>query len=344
MQDNQNKTSLWTRLKEMLKNSSTRLRSTKIDKKIPALIMSVMMAFTPIILSACNNAADPTLPNNPDADLGTNPDNPNTPDAEDPSEGYSEILQSILKNSYYNTLMYNAGGNHQLYRSAEFDPHPYAFLQSQGHDISKIKSGELECNTRSFVLDSEPNNLYIGTYVETKAAKPYFTEYMLKYTLTDEEMDDYHMLHTEEYVQATFMNAEISANKTPTIISQTRCTVEAHDGLAASLYGKSPTLKEMLGNKEISDIILKSFDVENGTFEVYAFVALTDYVNDRKFAVLPLLNGTDIVTKNENNAFTAPYRWKKFNLGNIREVSVQDVTFYDTQNTILATSNKILNV
>lgn len=334
---NQNKTSLLTRLKETLENSLTRLRSTKIYKALPALIMSAIMAFTPITLSACNNPTDPTLPNNPDTEQGpgTNPGtDPSNPGTEDPYEGYSDLLKSVLTSDYYNTLISNANKNLDLYETAYFDPHPYSFLDKQGYDIAKIKDGELSCTTRAFVLDSEPNNLYIATYVETKATIPYYTEYMLKYTLTDEEMEDYDMLHDKKYIQAFFINDAISNKKTPTVVSQSRCTVEAHNGLQTNLE-MLKSVKNLLDDNPLSTILFKDFDKNSGTFNVYIFSGLSPYNTikyNRKMALIPLKEGSMLIENDDNETFMLPYVWSQFKLGdNFSSVISNSTTAYDSQ-------------
>lgn len=188
------------------------------------------------------------------------------------SSEYSKILEDVLKDEYYNGLIAGAKENTSLYRSASLDPHPYAFLKKKGHDIDAVKSGELECRTVSYVLDEEPNNLYIMTYVENASSDPYYTEYTLKYTLSEQEMKDYKFLHKDGsnyYIQAVFMNDAISSHKKETILSETKMNVAAHKEMRENVTDNS-IISNIYNNKSI-DFIMAHFDENNQTFDIRSF-------------------------------------------------------------------------
>lgn len=193
---------------------------TEADMKGINKVIIIIFAFSLLFLVACSEPIPPGEDVPPDEGGGQYSE-------------YSQILQNVLNSSNYNTLISNAEASSHYYESAVFDPHPYAFLEDNGHDVVAIKVGTLDCYTCSYILDDEPNNLYINTRVENPGE--YYTNYLLTYTLTDKEISDYKLTHNkptssvEFYVQAVFMNDEISKQKTPIKIEKANITVDAFD-------------------------------------------------------------------------------------------------------------------
>jgi hypothetical protein len=242
-------------------------------------------------------------------------DSSNTSNANE--QKYSKFFTNILNDDSINNLIARAKSDNSLFDSAEFDPHPYTFLAAQGHDIAKIKSGELECNTKSYIPDNEPNNLYMMTYVETPGGSvPYYTEYCIKYTLTAKEVNDYNMLHFYNghyYIQAMFVNDAISATHTATIISKTKMSKIAHNTLTTSIT-KNPYIMKGIRNVKPS-ILLKDFSVENQTFDVYLITGGSTssslLLKNCKLAIAPLTQFVEEV-KEANGIFIAPYAQNDF--------------------------------
>jgi hypothetical protein len=252
---------------------------------------------------------------------------------------YSTFLTNILNDESINSLIDRAKADNSLYSSAEFDPHPYTFLAKQGHNIAKIKSGELECNTKSYIPNDEPNNLYMMTYVETPGGSvPYYTEYCIKYTLTDQEVKDYNMLHFDNghyYIQAMFANDAISATHTATIISKTKMSKTAHNTLTTTIT-KNPYIMNGIGNEEPT-ILLKDFSVDDQTFDVYLITGSTSdtsiILKNCKIAIAPLTQFIEFVTETDG-IFTAPYGQNDFarREGDEYQNSIFTATVYTPQN------------
>ena len=183
-----------------------------------------------------------------------NNNNNNQPD-------YSNIVNYILANDYYTNLVARAEADpHANNFGKYFAPIPYGFLEEEGYNTQAIKDGQIDANSRSFILDEEPNSLYIAISVETKTATPYYTDYMIKYSLSDDEVEDYKLLNSKKYIEASFLNDAISRTKEPIIISEVRCTVEAHEGLLSSLSDLN-TAKQLLKNEAVESIFLKSLGI-----------------------------------------------------------------------------------
>ena len=182
---------------------------------------------------------------------------------------YSDLLNFVMTNEEYNELIeYQRGGILES-ESAAFDPHPYAFFESRGLDIYNVKNGRLKAFTKSYVLNEEPNNLYIFTYC-SDATATYYNEYHLKYTLTTEEMNDYKMVHEQGYKQAFFINDAVSRLKTPEILSECKCGIKAHNEINSDLNSLGIT-KDVLGGRYGTDIFFKEFNEETQKFQVYIF-------------------------------------------------------------------------
>lgn len=272
---------------------------------------------------------------------GSNLDNPpdngnNNGDNTQPSK-YCKILESILTDENYNSLIKAAKEDFNFYRSASFDPHPYAFLKKKGHNIDAVKSGDLECRTVSYVLDEEPNNLYIMTYVENASSDPYYTEYTLKYTLIEQEMKDYKFLHkdgSDYYVQAVFMNDAISKTKKETIVSETKMNVKAHKEMSDTV-AESKTVKNQYNNTKIN-FVMNSFDESNQTFDIRVYPMYsnnTSMILNNKMLELYMTRGTQKLNI-VNGIYYAPTFGGYFELLS-NETKKHAVTYYHSQDTIL---------
>ena len=189
---------------------------------------------------------------------------------------YSQLLQNILNNEEYDSLIHQVfHGGGEVFKNGALKPHPYAFLEDQGFDVNKIKSGKMDAYTLSYVLDEDPNSLYMHTRVLVNNS--YWQNYLLKYTLTDREMEDYNMLHlvknsvTNFYVQSVFMNNEISKMKTPEILGTSK--------IDANSFSKMTTdLQQYHGSDPYSVIMLNPNSNDN-TFELIAVPSFYDENN-----------------------------------------------------------------
>ncbi len=299
------------------------LRNSKIVKRIASFALATSITFS---LSACTNI------NNPSPNSSTTSTASTTSSATNQRK-YSTLVQNILKNDEYSRIADLVMNKEIESKSPLLDPHPYSFLASQGHDVEGVKSGRLKCNTISFVKDTEPNNLYIATYIENAGTTPYYTEYMLQVTLTDQEMDDYDYLHDNGgFIQAVFMNDVATQYKKVNIISKTNVSVTAHEGLAESL-GKLGA-----GGMKGLNVILKDYNLDNQTFNVYCYVRTknnSDMTENGKLFLAPLRRGNEPIYI-KDNIYLAPFSNGQFNRGsNYASTQPEDVKYYTTQGAYL---------
>lgn len=250
----------------LVKRSYIRFKDSKIVQKIGALTVAGSLALT---LSGCEITG---LPQTPQTNIGgsqNNQDNTNNNDqGRNPIDvsDHSPLLQNILLSEYYDNLIGSVTNENNVLDGWEFKPHPYAFYESQGIDVAKIKSGETEAYTMTYVLDEEPNSLYMHTRVLVDDY--YYQNYLLKYSITDKELDDYHLMHTgygvyHYYIQSVFMNNEISKTRSPEIISTSKVKKETFEKLTISFQNTKLTATEGC------DIFIMDINPQNYTFTIY---------------------------------------------------------------------------
>lgn len=286
-----------------------KLKAKLSTPKIAQRITSLALATTILLFSV--GCDETTIPSG-----GTTPDSSQTQQGSTPSTNqidisqYSQLLQNVLTSEYYNGLIAQSKTDAVNTLKNGYCSHPFGFLEDEGYDVNAIWNGTIDCYSAGFVLKEEPNNLYIQTRVETKTATPYYTEYVLRYTLTDEEMEDYKMIHSGGYIQAAFMNDAISQTRTPEVLSEVKCTVEAHKNLNET-FSKMNEIKGILNNKSLSTMSMVDFDEEAGTFKVLitgkdqsSLMHKNGYIN-----VATIVNGSKIVASNNDGAFYKPSKY-----------------------------------
>ncbi len=276
---------------DRLNMTKSSLNST-VKKRIGALAIATTLGLSTLSLSSCDLLNQFINPNNSSYNSNST----------HPDENYSSSGHGTNNNSKYSQLLQNILNDNNLTGAY----HPYDFLEDQGHDVDAIKRGDLTCKTSSYVKDSEPNNLYMMTYVETKAATPYYTEYVLKYNLTDQEMSDYEFLHRGKYIQAIYMNNEISENKRATVVNKAKISVKAHENFKEAIETDKDTFDKL--NNKYLDIMLKEYSVADNTFSLYIFPratmgnTMTYYGNIGTYP----LSGSDSQVKDANGIMISP--------------------------------------
>ncbi len=220
------------------------IQNSKIAKKFAAL---ALVGATALSFASCNfDSNNPA--HNPTQNPSSSSSQTTSQQGNQSNEKYSEMLMNVVNDPEIQTLITNAQQNEELFDSAVFDPHPYAFLEDEGYDVNAIKNGETECYTMSYVLDEEPNNLYIATRLLVN--DDYYATYLLKYKLSDKEMSDYRSMHGRydvDYsykIYATFLNNEISETKEATIVGKSKFskkTIETHGPYYPNAFKYAPT-------------------------------------------------------------------------------------------------------
>ncbi|MBR4999028.1 MAG: hypothetical protein IKY10_04025, partial [Clostridia bacterium] len=242
---------------------------------------------------------------------------------------YSQMLLNVINDENYNALIQMAMKDKSVYNRGEFKPHPYAFLEDEGFDVNAIVNGDLICVSQAFTIENEPNALYITTRAETKSDKPYFTQYILKYNLTKQEMADYKMLHEGFYAQACFLVNEISELHTPEVLSKTNITVHAQTTLLNALKKYQET-KDLLGGSSLGALHIIGFDASNNKFQIVVTspISLAEtMITNAKINTINLKARTIAVTETVDGAFHNPCGYDSFSFDE-KQNSPKEITIY----------------
>lgn len=200
--------------------------NSKVAKTFKTLTLCGVMAFSIATMSACNNT--------PTVGPGTSTVQPG---GNENLKQYSQILQTVLTDSYYTKLVDNYKQTSVTYFSDPlFYAAPYFFLESQGHDVAAIKNGELECKTSIYTENDNKNNINISVKVENSHSKEnYYTNYILNYTLTEKEYNDLYMLYNGNYAQIPLFIQELSKQKSATVKSSVNVSKSSYNKLLTEI-------------------------------------------------------------------------------------------------------------
>lgn len=265
-----------------------------------------------------------TIPgeNNNDITHGNNSGENNLTETEQQRE-YTEALQYVLNNPEYNALIAqvnreastNSLKNSDTWSSGKVSYRPYGFLEKQGFDVEALKNDSLLGTTRVFIRKDEPNNLYVCESAEKAATIPYMTQYILRYQLTNKEMEEFKWLHNENYVQAMFMVDAYSQFKTPEIINECKIATRAYKGLRNSLPKKGLT-STLLGGQELDSIVMLNFSEQEGKAQILLIgnPSATNTILPSNLNVANIVNGNMLIIKNEDGAYDDAYSIKDYKL------------------------------
>lgn len=257
MKDN----NLLVRLKNILGRTFTK---GKFARRIATLTLASAMSVCTLSGCFASTTNDPSDNggNNPGGNGGGNGNQTQT-------TKYSAILEAVLNDAEYNALIEKlTAGDKQIGTGNYFEPHPYAFLAKQGHNISDIKDDKLNCFTTSYTIGNDKNNLYVTTRVENKSSTPYYSCYLLKYSLTNQEYDDLKMLHEGEYIQSPLFIQKLSEKKTPSVEYNAKITTSAYDRLLNRIRkNNSEDFKNMFGSQDM-EIDFCGFSTESKIFTI----------------------------------------------------------------------------
>lgn len=200
--------------------------NSKVAKTLKTLTLCGVMAFSIATMSACNNT--------PTVDPGTSTVQPG---GNENLKQYSQILQTVLTDSYYTKLVDNYKQTSVTYFSDPlFYAAPYSFLESQGHDVAAIKNGELECKTSIYTENDNKNNINISVKVENSHSKEnYYTNYILSYTLSEKEYNDLYMLYNGNYAQIPLFIQELSKQKSAIVKSSVKVSKSSYNKLLTEI-------------------------------------------------------------------------------------------------------------
>ena len=184
---------------------------------------------------------------------------------------------------------------------------PYGYIESIGIDTTPIKNDEVEAYATTYIKDDEPNYLYVYARVENNDSTPYYTCYNLKYSISDQNKEEYEMLHEGRYIQAPLFVQELSNQKTPVeakVASLTKARYESY----LREFKRDPIIQEALG--EDIDFTLLGFSVEDQTFDVQIMTHADSIIDKGEIRTVQLIPniGSPMYTVG-NNVLDYPLAW-----------------------------------
>lgn len=301
--------SLISKITEKLKKNTTE----NLKKKTTKAAASVALA-SALALSGCSGLASIF---NPNSGQTNNPNNDNqtqiggdgsatTP--EEDLSGFSQITYNLLENSYYRNLMQNYSSTATGRDSQIYNPIPYAFLQSEGYNIERIKNDEIECCSMPFRKDGEENSLYIALRVETDAQIPYYTCYILKCELSNLEMSDFHYLHNNTLFEAPLFVQELSYQKNLTIESEASMTIDCYNRILNVLKTTYLCPAETLFGTDNIVIDILDFSTSNNTLDLYVRPYSSNIIEKTEIRLANIVPGYkgDYVRVINGNIYSGP--------------------------------------
>ena len=281
--------SLISKLNEKFKNIKD---DTK--KRVMATILAGGIALSGLGMAGCNpnsnnpDNTNPPITNPGDENTGNNGGSQNSGNNNGGSQNpnyskYSQTLQNVLTDSYYTTIIGDAKSTDDdyVYNHPRYQPIPYGFLEDEGFDISKFKTKQLSCTSELYSIG---NDLYIELKAEIAASTNYIANYVLKYSLTEQEMSELNKLFSSlyystyqyaTYFQAPFFVQELSYSKDPEVQSVGYTTAECNNSSVEFFNAR-----EMIGTSHMATY-LKSEYVDNSQ-TVYHYYIVRPKVSESK--------------------------------------------------------------
>ena len=176
-----------------------------------------------IIESTQSSSEDSTSDNN-DSDGGNN----------DSEQEFSSVLDKVLNDEIYLNLRNQFSKNNFIIKSNDMLPIPYKFLRDHGHNVDAYLDGTLDAFASSYIYDSDKNYIYVSVKAENVSYSKYgnyYTNYVLKYPLTDQEYEEYIYLRKGYYLQAYLFIQELDNQKTPEIVNKLNIAVDSYNDM-----------------------------------------------------------------------------------------------------------------
>lgn len=213
----------------------------KLAKRLATLALAGAMVLAPLGLAACSaNCQGIVVPNNqtqatPGGNTNGGNTNPggNTNSNDDKGLELSDITKKLMTDDYYLNIAHTI-----LYDSTKTEknmlPVPYKFLKQHGHDVDAYLDGTLNAFASSYIYDNDKNHIYVSVKAENVSYHEYgnyYTNYVLKYPLTNQEYDEYVYLNKGGYVQGLLFIQELDNQKTPEIVNEINIAVSSYDDM-----------------------------------------------------------------------------------------------------------------
>ena len=305
-------------------------------KKIKVLLISIftlIISFSAFGLAACTiNHGDTTSSNEqnqPNTNQNNNNSGNNTNDNnENKEKEFSSILDKILTDKYYTNMVDRILGNsHEL--AKDMLPIPYKFLRQHGHNVDAYLDGTLDVFASSYIYDNDKNHIYVSVKAENVSNSiygNYYTNYVLKYPLTNQEYDEYTDLCDGEYLQGLLFIQELDNQKTPEIVNKINVQKATYDRMITQ-YTKSKNINF----KRYSRVEIDIYSVSDTEIEISVRNgASANKFNNNISWITLTTNKFAANIKTYDNAVTYVGSVEMVNYKNLEEYqsSLQDITSF----------------
>lgn len=243
----------------------------KLIKRLAAVCLAAGMVL-PMAFAAvgCEIIVKPD-PNDPSKDFTVDikPNNPSTPstdpgedknpEPEQPTEPdysmYSKTLQTVLTSDYYNDLIALMKTGHykdpnKNYFDGGFNKAeciPYTFLKKQGENIQDILNDDIRVICSPYINDNDKNVLFNRVEITyDNDNNDYIKQYLIKYKITDQELEDLKMLYQGKYYQAQMFVQELDNQRDAELVSEFSIYESTYKGLLAE-FNMAKVLTSIVG-------------------------------------------------------------------------------------------------
>lgn len=196
----------------------------------------------------------------------TTPDG-STGSSESKYSKYSPLLQEVLSDPQWDALYrrYESGeisANENTYDGGTnlLEAIPYDYLASKGEDISGIKKGAVGVNAYLYTMENDKNHIYnkLDVVYNVKNGETYINQYLLKYRITEQELDDLRMLYSGKYYQGPIMFQCLAAKQQPEVISEFSLTEKARLNIISSCNNKNNYIAGALNYNQVVSLTMIS--------------------------------------------------------------------------------------
>ena len=205
----------------------------KPNKIILSLIFVFIFIFSAFTFTACSsNCQGLTIPSNQSSG-GGNTSGGSDSNGDENQQKYSDIVTKLMTDDYYFNIARTI-----LFDSTKLEkymlPVPYKFLRERGHNVDAYLEGTLNVFASSYIFDNDHNHIYVSVKAENVSYHEYgnyYTNYVLKYSLTNQEYEDNITLSKSGSLQSLFFIQELDNQKSPEIVNQINIAVSSYDDM-----------------------------------------------------------------------------------------------------------------
>lgn len=201
------------------------------------------------------NEGDDTQNNQPGNNQGST-DKPTAPDY----SMYSLLLQEVLNDPQWDALYSKYESNELFIANDHIDVGtnlleaiPYDFLMNKGEDVAGIKDGSVAVGSYLYVIDNDKTQLYdkINVIYRPKDKESYINQYLLKYRITEQELNDLKTLYSGRFYQGPIMFQCLAAKQQPEVISEFSITENGYKNILNNCNNANNYIAETLNYNQI---------------------------------------------------------------------------------------------